>query len=263
MTVLSVFAACVRAIEKGELIIRESSQDKEFHFQNWFKTRLSTTGLNFEEGGRNSYPDFRLVKFQDGYEIKGLAYPGRDASFDSNSQVPTGFHNGRSIYYVFGRYPSKPDGSKYPVLDLVICHGDFLNADHEYKHKNKSVKGFGTYGDVMIRDRKMYVVPTPFHLAAGTAHQQTLILPASAQVGKDFMHVGDLMRIEASNLVVAYSFDLKTNELNPKTVENPEAGKRHLFRAWRLKGARSGAVTMRSLEAVKRDLELELNQEDE
>jgi len=38
---------------------------------------------------------------------------------------------------------------------LVICHGDFLNADHDYVHKNKSVKGFGTYGDILIRDRKM------------------------------------------------------------------------------------------------------------
>jgi hypothetical protein len=38
------------------------------------------------------------------------------------------------------------------VLDLVVCHGDFLNADHEYVHKNKNVKGFGIYGDIMIRD---------------------------------------------------------------------------------------------------------------
>ena len=43
------------------------------------------------------------------------------------------------------------------MLDLVVCHGDFLNADHDYVHKNKSVKGFGSYGDIMIRDRKMYV----------------------------------------------------------------------------------------------------------
>ena len=102
MTVLTVFAACVNAIRRGELIVRESSQDKEFHFQNWFMTRLRETKLNYEQGGRNTYPDFRMVKFQDGYEIKGLAYPGRDANFDSNSQVPTGFHNGRHIYYVFG-----------------------------------------------------------------------------------------------------------------------------------------------------------------
>lgn len=153
-TVAQVFRRCVESIGEGSLIVRESSKDKEFHFQNWFRARLEETGILYEVGGRNTYPDFRIVEATEGYELKGLAYPGRDANFDSNSQVPTGFHNGRNIYYVFGRYPSNPDGDSYPVLDLVICHGDFLNADHDYLHKNRSVKGFGTYGDLMIRDRK-------------------------------------------------------------------------------------------------------------
>lgn len=257
MTVLQVFAACVNAIANRKLISRESAQDKEFHFQNWFMARLAETGFNFEQGGRNSYPDFRMVKFQEGYEIKGLAYPGRDATFDSNSQVPTGSHNGRDIYYVFGRYPKTPDGPKYPVLDLVVCHGDFLNADHDYVHKNKSVRGFGSYGDVMIRDRKMYVVPTPFHLVAGSAHQNTLILPAGASPGGDFIHVGDLTRVQADQIVVGYAFDLRANELQPETIKNPKAGKRHAFRAWRLKGASADAVTMRSVEVVRRELEVE------
>lgn len=262
MTVLHIFAACVNAIKGGQLIVRASSQDKEFHFQNWFIGRLKDTKLSFEQGGRNSYPDFRIVKFQDGYELKGLAYPGRDATFDSNSQVPTGFHNERQIYYVFGRYPAKPDGDRFPVLDLVVCHGDFLNANHEYKHENKSVKGFGSYGDVMIRDRKMYVVPTPFRLVDGVAHQHTLIVPASMEVGREFVHVGDLARIEAQEAIVGYSFNLQTNELVPQKVKNPDGGKRHTFRAWRLKGSSSEAVTMRSIEAVKRDLEREAKEEE-
>ena len=105
--------------------------------------------FHYEIGGRNSYPDFRMVRFTEGFEVKGLAYPGRELNFDSNSQAPSGSHNGRTIFYVFGRYPSNPDEDTYPVLDLVICHGDFLNADHEYVHKNKSIKGFGSYGDIM------------------------------------------------------------------------------------------------------------------
>src|SRR5438552_8733519 len=140
----------------------------------------------------------------------------------SNSQTPTGLHNGRTIYYVFGRYPKEPDGNRYPVLDLVLCHGDFLNADHEYVHKNKSVKGFGSYGDIMIRDRKMYVVPTPFHLVEGLAHQHTLILPADLSPGRDFVEVGMLTRVEAREFVIAYSFDLQTNELVPSKVQNPD-----------------------------------------
>ncbi len=238
-----VFRRCVEAIDAGALIERESRKDKEFHFQNWFKGCLAATGLNFEQGGRNSYPDFRLVRFTEGYELKGLAYPGRDATFDSNSQVPTGSHNGRTIYYVFGRYPKQPDGDTYPVLDLVLTHGDFLNADHEYVHKNKSVKGFGTYGDLMIRDRKMYVVPTPFRLADGLAHQRTLILPAEQEPGSDFVEVGELVRHEAGQLIAAYTFDLRTNELKTKCVDNPHPGREHRFRAWRF-GRPGAAVVM-------------------
>jgi hypothetical protein len=247
MTVLAVFKRCVEAIRAGALIERVSSTDKEFHLQNWFKIRLEETGLNFELGGRNSYPDFRMVKSTDGYELKGLAYPGRDASFDSNSQVPTGFHNGRTVYYEFGRYPKQPDGASYPVLDLVLCHGDFLNADHEYVHKNKSVKGFGSYGDIMIRDRKMYVVPTPFRLVDGVAHQQTLILPADVAAGKDYLQVGELRRREAGELIVGYSFNLRTNKLTPKRVPNPGAGREHAFRAWRLRKSPISRVSMRNL----------------
>ena len=248
MTPFIVFARCVEAITQGSLIERVSTTDKEYHFQNWFRARLEETDLHFDIGGRNSYPDFRMVETTEGYELKGLAYPGRDASFDSNSQVPAGFHNGRTIYYVFGRYPKKPDGNSYPVLDLVICHGDFLNADHEYTHKNKSVRGFGSYGDILIRDRKMYVVPTPFHLVDGVAHRQTLILPSDVKAATDFFEVGELRRREAAELIVGYSFDLQTNDLLPKTVPNPGAGKEHAFRAWRFKGSTPDSVSMRAIQ---------------
>ena len=79
MTVLSIFERCVEAIRNGTLVNRVSETDKEFHFQNWFQARLRETGLNFESSRRNSYPDFCLVATPDGYEVKGLAYPGRDA----------------------------------------------------------------------------------------------------------------------------------------------------------------------------------------
>ena len=152
--VSDIFLQCVEAIDRGQLIHQVSRRDKEFHFQNWFQARLSEVPLQYDEPSRNSYPDFRLVHHAAGYEVKGLAYPGRTTTYDSNSQVPTGFHNGRTVYYVFGRYPSTPDDEEYPVIDLVLFHGDFLNADHEYLHENKHIRGFGSYGDIMIRDRK-------------------------------------------------------------------------------------------------------------
>ena len=244
MIAIAVFQRCVEAIRAGKLIVRESRQDKEFHFQNWVRDRLGELGLPFDAPGRNSYPDFRMVQTTEGFELKGLAYPGRDASFDSNSQTPTGRHNGRDIFYIFGRYPKEPDGDSYPVLDLVLCHGDFLNADHDYVHKNRNVKGFGSYGDIMIRDRKMYVLPTPFRLVAGAAHRRTLILPESILPGPGWVGVGDLQRREADQLVVGYSFDLRTNELATETVPNPGAGRVHRFRAWRLDGDPTDTVSM-------------------
>ena len=133
-----------------------------------------------------------------------------------------------------GVYPAEPDGNSFPVLDLVICHGDFLNADHEYAHKNKNVKGFGSYGDIMIRDRKMYVAPTPFGLVSGVAHNQTLVLPEGFPVTGEFKDVGRLVRREADVLIVGYTFDLRNNILKPETVSNPSVGQEHVFHAWRV-----------------------------
>jgi hypothetical protein len=254
MTATVLFAACVRAISRGILIRRESQKDKEFHFQNWIGDRLKETGLAFDAPGRNSYPDFLMVHPPpEGYEIKGLAYPGRDATFDSNSQVPTGLHNDRTIYYVFGRYPKQPDGDTYPVLDLVICHGDFLNAEHEYVHENKHVSGFGSYGDILIRDRKMYVVPTPFRLVEGAAHHRTLILPANIAPGEGFVLVGELCRVEAAEMIIGYSFDLTTNALNPQRVQNPGAGREHRFRAWRVQADSRDPVSLKVLDPQEID----------
>ncbi len=242
--VSTIFKTCVQAIQGGVLIEREGRNDKEFHFQNWFKDRLESMTLNYDSPGRNSYPDFRLVHDAEGFELKGLAYPGREADYDCNSQVPCGEHNGRQVYYVFGRYPTDPDGNSYPVLDLVLCHGSFLNADNTYVHKNKSFRGFGSYGDILVRDRKMYVAPTPFALAEGTAHRRTLIIPEEHAVDDDLVEVGTLVRREVDEIVVAYSFDLRTNEIATSHVPNPNAGREHVFKAYRVAGDTADAVSL-------------------
>ena len=248
----AIFKECVRAIRNGELIEREGRTDKEFHFQNWFKGQLRRIGENFDEPGRNTYPDFRMVHYAEGYELKGLTYPGREADYDCNSQVPRGEHNGRQVFYVFGRYPSKPDGNSYPVLDLVLCHGSFLNADNTYVHKNKSFRGFGSYGDILVRDRKMYVAPTPFALAEGTAHRCTLILPEKQLVDDDLIEVAVLTRKEVKQMVVAYNFDLQTNELSTRLVPNPAAGRAHVFKVYRINGDPEEPVTL-SERAIRKE----------
>ena len=243
--VSAVFKVCVAAIRDGDLIEREGRRDKEFHFQNWFQKQLDRLGLNYDSPGRNTYPDFRLVQYAEGYELKALAYPGREADYDCNSQVPRGEHNGRQVYYVFGRYPVGADEDRYPVLDLVFCHGSFLNADNTYVHKNRSFRGFGTYGDILVRDRKMYVASTPFALAEGTGHRRTLILPAGHEVDPDLVPCGTLTRREVARIVSAYSFDLRTNAIDTRLVRNPNAGRPHVFTAYRAPDDPTAPVTLR------------------
>jgi hypothetical protein len=125
-----------------------------------------------------------------------------------------------------------------------MCHGDFLNADHNYVHKNKSVKGFGTYGDIMIRDRKMYVAPTPFALTEGTTGLMTLIVPEGLDAPDRFQEVGRLVRVETAELVVGYTFDLRTNALRAARIPHPSAGTEHSFIADRLKTQSAKHVSM-------------------
>jgi len=162
---------------------------------------------------------------------------------------------GRSVYYVFGRYPKRPDGNTYPVLDLVICHGSLLNANNTYVHENKSFRGFGSYGDILVRDRKMYVAPTPFALADGTAHRRTLIVPAAESVPDTFQEVGVLRRREVDEVVGSYSFNLETNELGTGKIPNPNGGKEHVFKAYRVAGDPMDLVTLRDRAELLRELD--------
>ena len=245
-TVVDVFVHCDTAVRRGQLIHRTNRQDKEFHFQNWFQDRLNELAVSYDPPSRNSYPDFRLVHTAEGYEVKGLGYPGRVASYDANSQMPTGLHNGRTIYYLFGRYPSETDEEDYPVIDLVLFHGDFLNATRDYVHQNKHINGFGSYGDVMIRDRKMYVAPTPFALTDGTAGQRTLIVPDNVAVDARLEASGELSRVETDQLLVGYEANLEENAIYPRFVNNPTAGQEHKFVAYRVAGTNGPIVSMRS-----------------
>ena len=252
---LDVFTQCATDAKLGIQTRRSSFSEKEFHFQNWFIDRLVTCRLHFETGGRNKYPDFSLVQSPEGFELKGLAFPGRTKGFDCNSQMPFGQHNGRDIYYVFGRYPGKTKELELPVIDLIICHGSFLNSDDNYIHENKHVEFFGSYGDIMIRDRKMYVAPTPFALTTGTISQRTLIIPASFEVDDRFVEVGQLIRTESAEVVTAYHFNLQTNAITSTTIPNPRAGIQHEFKAYRLKDDNPGVKVSMSKKPVVLDEE--------
>lgn len=90
-TCFTVFRKCAEAVADGKLIHRESARDKEYHFQNWCQSRLSETGLNYDEPRRSSYPDFTLVNYPEGYEIKGLEYPGRGRTLMPTATYPLAY----------------------------------------------------------------------------------------------------------------------------------------------------------------------------
>jgi hypothetical protein len=93
----------------------------------------------------------------------------------------------------------------------------------------------------------MYVAPTPFGLASGIAHRQTLILPEHVAVTREFKQVGTLIRTEASHLIVGYTFDLENNTLTSQTIPNPFAGRQHIFQAWRLHNSDAEPVIMKKV----------------
>jgi len=230
-----VFLSLAHGFHNGVPIVRASQQDKEYHFQNWVKRRIQAAGLAFTEQGRHGYPDFVLDEHPCGFEVKGLSHPGRMADFDCNSQLPLAEHEGRKVYYIFGRYPLVRD-YEFPVHDLVLCAASFLNAETENTNTNQSFRGAGSYGDILIRDRRMYVCATPFALATGTEGQATLILEKQKyQLPPVLQEVGQLQRLEAEDAVTGYSFDLRKNELRSEKDRNPNAGHKHLFTAHKVK----------------------------
>jgi len=99
----------------------------------------------------------------------------------------------------------------------------------------------------------MYVAPTPFGLASGVAHTQTLILPGEIKPPRHFKHVGTLIRKETETLIVGYTFDLRGNSLVPETVSNPAAGREHAFKAWRLTDGADERVTMREAGLITKE----------
>lgn len=231
-----IFLSLAHGFHNAVPIVRANQQDKEYHFQNWVKRRIQAAGLGYTEQGRHGYPDFVLDDHASGYEVKGLSHPGRMADFDCNSQMPLAEHEGRKVFYIFGRYPLVQD-NEFPVHDLVLCAASFLNAETENTNTNQSFRGAGSYGDILIRDRRMYVCATPYALASGTEGQATLILEGGERSVPSILEAaGNLARVESDEVVTGYSFDLRSNELRSEKGRNTGAGRSHAFTAYKVQG---------------------------
>lgn len=242
---LKIFLSLAHGFHNSVPIVRASQQDKEYHFQNWVQRRIAAAGLQYQKLGRNGYPDFVLTEHPSGYEVKGLAVPGRTADFDCNSQLPLAVQDGRVVYYIFGRYPNSKE-LEFPVSDLVLCPASLLNAETVNTNTNQSFRGAGSYGDILVRDRRMYVSPTPYALMPETVGHATLVLECDSVMVPPQLHkVGEIERREAQEVVTGYDFDFATNKLASRRVPNAAAGTGHLFNLYRMRdhlgtGAASG-----------------------
>lgn len=233
-TAWKIFDASRKAIARG-IPTSRIGKDKEFHFQNWVYDRIVEAGYSSPEGGRNTYPDFPIEGTDESYEVKGITVGSREGDFDSNSAMPSGRHDGREVLYVFGRYDSAQLGGDTPrVHDLVIVHGSFLNAGGGFAADNKSLRVLGSYGDILLRDRKMYVPYTPYRLLSNLRGQCTLVLPAAEVApGNGYAEVGRFSRFEADSVLVGYRADLKANSLVGEFEKNEDANREHKFVAYR------------------------------
>jgi hypothetical protein len=247
-----LFIVCVKDTDVP--VTFRSASDKEYGFQDWVRDRLIATGLGFQESGRNGYPDLKLTDTLDGFEVKSLAHPGRIETMDTNSRPPGGFHDGREIYYVFGRYIRDPVNSLTgKVRDLVLYHGDLVDPSRDYEHKNRSFKTFGRYGDIMIRDRKMYVPKTAQGILSGLDDEFTLVLPASTGELPGLSIINTIVRREVRELVLRYEFHFASNSLTTETTPNPTADREHIFNVYRPEQRKGPPVELRQAAEVDFD----------
>ena len=73
-----------------------------------------------------------------------------------------------------------------------------------------------------------------------------MIVPEGHAVDADLVEVGTFTRREVDEVVVAYSFDLRTNQLATTRVANPNAGREHVFKAYRVAGDPAEVVRLRA-----------------
>lgn len=237
---VELLLAAHEAIQGDVAMLPRSAGDKEFFPQDWFIDRLRSLGLaegaGYQQGGRNSYPDFWVQS--EGFEIKSLSFSrGRPArsDYDSNSTVPSGTKDGKPVFLVFFLYTGSGADPR-PVHSLVIAHTDLINADHAIagEHVNAGISGFGSYADGHIRNRKMYRFPHPYSIEPSCLGRCRLITPASWSISDSRLRrVGTIDRTVADVQVRAYRIDLQ-DQANPAVMSTPyaNAGIKNTFDVW-------------------------------
>lgn len=239
-----ILRQCEAAVN-AEVRTQRQGRDKEFHFQDWVGDRIKSANYSYPaREKRNTFPDFPIDGLDEAYEVKGITEGSRERDFDSNSTLPANEHNGHRVYYIFGRYEGSEKGGETPrVLDLVIVDGAYLNSGATLTAKNRSLRALGSYGDILLRDRKMYAPYTPYKNLSGLRGHCTLIVQSDEQPpNSDFVEVGRITRRESDQILVGYRADLIADTLTGEYEPNPHAGRAYEFVAYRTSAASTEPV---------------------
>lgn len=231
-----IFLQMVRAARRGEHMKPRSANDKEYFAQDWFAARLRAAGVDFEQQGRNSYPDFLVhTAPSEGYEVKSLRFDkGKPArkDIDFNSTIPSGKKDGRDVFLAFFLYEGTGKAAR-SAHTISLAHADLINADHGVadEHLNVAVHEFGSYGDGFIRNRKMYVFPHPVAIDPGGVRRHRLIVPAEWQVSDNKLKkVDTIERVIADRAIDEYTIKLRGRaKAAVRTTPNVDAGKTLVF----------------------------------
>jgi hypothetical protein len=245
-----LFSEMVRAVRAGIPMKPRSANDKEYFAQDWFIDRIRMTGLQHQQQGRNSYPDFWVYDsiMREGFEIKSLAFvqpsaravaqgqPGKPArkDLDFNSTIPSGRKSGHDVFLVFFLYTGSGAAPR-AVHSLSLAHADLLNADHDLadRHLNIAIKQFGSYGDGFIRNRKMYVFPHPITIDPSGLGRCRLILPSDWECEDPaLLQVGAIQRTVASQALTSYTVNLHGGKPTVRRKPCADAGCQWGFRVF-------------------------------
>jgi hypothetical protein len=243
--VVNIFCTLCQAIRQGQNRMRpRSATDKEHFAEDWFRARLQTLGIPFQQQGRNRYPDFWVgpAGQEEGYELKALAIKSKNGQetaarkdLDFNSTIPSGQKEGKPVFLVFFLYQKADDGQTRQIHTLSVAHADLLNADPQLadEHLNFSLEPFGSFGDGRIRNRKMYIFPHPLTLNPGGLGRQRLLVPETWQLNDERLRkVDQLQRTLAPQIITSYTISLsgaQKGKAQCQLASRAQAGEKMIF----------------------------------
>lgn len=166
---LDLFDALADAHARQNGIDARSSSDKEFAAQDWAVANAARAGLDVTELGRHAPVDLHVgAPARIGVQVKGLTLARgrvRD-TLDYSSTFPSPHHDDiPTVLAYLQLHPRlRPGGTVRThtvcVADMALVQGDDITT------QNRSVAGAGSYGDVNVRCRLMYIGAQPVALAA-------------------------------------------------------------------------------------------------